>query len=501
MRLTTLISKRLLVQIVVVGLFGVLALLQTTPASAASASKSCTLTGSNQYTCSFVITPAIATGAGSWLVQMVSPGSGTFASQPTVVSATGCGPVSITAGTFISSPSGNADYDVTVGGSGCLATATVTVTETVTVSATGQVCQNVWITAASPPVQGCASVTYTPPTAPPPPSATKTCTLTSTPNRYTCVFTVVPAFPAVAGDIIHVNEAPIPVVPNPGYNLVGTPTVGVVRGRAQTPTPVVVTSSYGFHATIGSSGCPGYTWSVQFLETIDVTASGQLCQSFYMVAAVPPTTACASVTYTPPAPGPAATKVCLPTSTKNVFTCIFTITPMVATAPGPWLVQMVTPGPDTFTAPSVVSNATAGCSTLPVVAAGTLISIPQGTADYNINIGAGGCTAAASIVITETVTVTATGQICQTVWITVGSPGVTVCGDVFYTKSLTSFSGTVAELDAAGAANVPVLVTASATANGKLITFVIGAPAFVNAEFNATFPNGLNATLMIVKAR
>ncbi len=406
-------------------------------------------------------------------------------------------------------------FHATIGSSGCPGyTWSVQFLETIDVSATGQICQAFYMVAAVPPTTACANVTYTPPAMPGVPSATKTCVLTSTPNRYACIFTVVPAFPAIANDQIHVNEPPGPPMTGPG-TILPTPTVGVVIGCAQAPSGVAMTSTTSYNATIGSSGCPGYTWSVQFLETITVTASGQLCQSFYMVAAVPPTTACASVVYTPPAPGPAATKVCLPTSTKNVFTCIFTITPMVATAPGPWLVQMVTPGPGTFTAPSVVSNATTGCSTLPVVAAGTLISIPQGIADYNINIGAGGCTAAASIVITETVTVTATGQICQTVWITVASPGVTVCGDVFYTKSLTfpigsiaptgvsltSFSGTVAELDAAGAANVPVLVTASATANGKLITLVIGAPAFVNAEFNATFPNGLNATLMIVKAR
>lgn len=67
-----------------------------------------------------------------------------------------------------------------------------------------------------------------------------------------------------------------------------TPTVVSNPVCAQTPTPVVLSSTTSYHATIGSSGCPGVTWSVQFAETIAVTASGQLCQSFYMVAAVPP---------------------------------------------------------------------------------------------------------------------------------------------------------------------------------------------------------------------
>lgn len=36
-------------------------------------------------------------------------------------------------------------------------------------------------------------------------------------------------------------------------------------------------------------------------------------------------------------------------------------------------------------------------------------------------------------------------------------------------------------------------------AAGKLLTFVVGAPDFANAEFNAAFPTGLSATLVVVK--
>lgn len=511
MRLSPLISKRLLVQTAVVGVFGVLALLPTMHASAASASKACSLSSPNVYTCVFTITPGVAVGAGAWLVQ--TSGTGTLSAPSVVSSSSGCSSATVTGGgTPINPPSSTAvsDYNVTVGGTGCSASAVVAVTETITVTSSGSVCQTVWITAAMPSVSACASVTYTPPA--PNPAAAKDCTQTSTPNVYTCTYTVIPGFPAAPGDILHVNEPPGPPMTGPG-TFVSTPVVSVVSGCNEVPTPVVLSSSTSYHATIGASGCPGTTWSVQFTETIAVTASGSICQSFYMVAAVPPVTACATVTYTPPAASPSATKECVLGAVPNVYTCTFTIIPAVATSPGAWLVQMVTPGPGTFTAPSVVSTSTTGCSTLPAVGAGTFISPQFGTADYNVNIGAGGCTAAAAVVITETVTVTSSGQICQTVWITAAGPGVTACADVFFTKSLVfaggtiaptgvsivSFTGSTMQLDAAGAANTPKIVTVSATAGGKLITYVIGAPAFVNTEFNAAFPAGLNATLVIVK--
>lgn len=68
----------------------------------------------------------------------------------------------------------------------------------------------------------------------------------------------------------------------------------------------------------------------------------------------------------------------------------------------------------------------------------------------------------------------------------VGSPGV----------SLVQFSGSVAELNAA-AAGVRA-ITASATVGGRLLTFVVGAPEFVNSDFNAAFPSGLQGTFLIL---
>jgi hypothetical protein len=500
-------------QVAVVALFGALALLHPRSASAASGSKSCSQVNSTTYSCVFTIIPGVATGAGSWLVKT---SGGTLASA-VVTSSSGCinAPAVTAGGTLINPNDGVSDYNVTVTPPGCNAAAVVSVTETITVTSGNQICQSVWITAAMPPVVACATVSTTPP--PPMPSATKSCTLTSTPNRYACLFTVTPAFPAVANDLIHVNEAPGPLMTGPG-TIVGTPTVASVNGCAQTPSPVVSSSPTSYNARIGVGGCPGVTWSVQFLEVIDVTANGQICQSFWMVAAVPPTTACASVTYTPV--GAAGTsKTCVKTSTQNVYTCTFIIAPGVVTGPGPWLVQMVTPGPGSFSGPSVVSSSTTGCTNTPSITAGTLISTPAGNSDYNVTIGAGGCTAGASVVITETVTVTSSGELCQKVWITAGMLPQTACATIEFTRSLivpggtsftggtiapsgvslVSFTGSTQQLDAAGMANSPKITTVSATSGGKLITFVIGAPPFVNSEFNMAFPNGLNNTLVIVK--
>ncbi len=63
--------------------------------------------------------------------------------------------------------------------------------------------------------------------------------------------------------------------------------------------------------------------------------------------------------------------------------------------------------------------------------------------------------------------------------------------------SIVSFTGTTAQLDTAGAA--AKALTVSATVGGKMLVYVVGAPPFVNADFNAAFPTGLNGTLVIVK--
>lgn len=63
--------------------------------------------------------------------------------------------------------------------------------------------------------------------------------------------------------------------------------------------------------------------------------------------------------------------------------------------------------------------------------------------------------------------------------------------------SIVAFTGSTEQLNTAAAAVKAVSV--SATLSGKLLTFVVGAPSFVNTEFNAAFPTGLAGTLVIVK--
>lgn len=65
--------------------------------------------------------------------------------------------------------------------------------------------------------------------------------------------------------------------------------------------------------------------------------------------------------------------------------------------------------------------------------------------------------------------------------------------------SIVAFTGTIAELNAAGlAANA---ITISASVKGRLLTYVVGAPAFVNVEFGAAFPADLNNVLVVLRTR
>lgn len=64
--------------------------------------------------------------------------------------------------------------------------------------------------------------------------------------------------------------------------------------------------------------------------------------------------------------------------------------------------------------------------------------------------------------------------------------------------SIVSFTGTTAQLGTASAASNLVSVTAAV--GGAALTFVVGAPDFVNTQFTAAFPAGLNGVLVIVKA-
>ncbi len=63
--------------------------------------------------------------------------------------------------------------------------------------------------------------------------------------------------------------------------------------------------------------------------------------------------------------------------------------------------------------------------------------------------------------------------------------------------SIVAFTGTTAQLNAAGVAAKAVSITA--TSGGKMLTFVVGAPDFVNSGFTTAFPSGLTGALVIVK--
>lgn len=65
--------------------------------------------------------------------------------------------------------------------------------------------------------------------------------------------------------------------------------------------------------------------------------------------------------------------------------------------------------------------------------------------------------------------------------------------------TLVSFTGSIDQLEATGMVNTPRILTVSVTIDGNISTFVIGAPAFVNANFRAAFLRGLEAALVIVR--
>ena len=291
-------------------------------------------------------------------------------------------------------------------------------------------------------------------------------------------------------------------------------------GCAQTPTPVVLSSTTSYHATIGSSGCPGVTWSVQFAETIAVTASGQLCQSFYMVAAVPPTTACASVTYTPSAGvgGSGALKTCTASGTPNTYNCTYTVTLTgQANAGDPWPVAMT--GPGTLSGPPTVASS-AGCATAPTVALAAILVNNTTTSTYVATVGAGGCAPGSVVVFNETIVVSGDGQICQTVWVNPMIPGLTSCAPVVFAKSLTPPAGgkgtfvsapnfgagssalvifnggTVAALEAAvlAAGGSGVWVQ---DASGTFQLLIGNGPMFLSDAFSAKFPGGFTGLLSV----
>lgn len=134
---------------------------------------------------------------------------------------------------------------------------------------------------------------------------------------------------------------------------------------------------------------------------------------------------------------------------------------------------------------------------------GTSVSADLRTNDSGVaTINLIGVTAGSTNVVANTGTVTAvkaaTVGATTTPAPTPGTGGTFSGGTIAPAGvSIVSFTGTTAQLNTAGATAKAVSVTA--TVGGKMITFVVGAPDFVNAEFNAAFPTGLSGTLVIVK--
>ena len=113
--------------------------------------------------------------------------------------------------------------------------------------------------------------------------------------------------------------------------------------------------------------------------------------------------------------------------------------------------------------------------------------------------------------ITESVALSASGQVCQTVWINVLSPGLTSCASCEFTcpcdtaPAAAGIAGTISSsggfgLIVFGGGTVEQLIAAAGcpvstmgvwtTAGGSFAGYVPGAPGFVNASFLAAFPGG-----------
>ena len=119
-----------------------------------------------------------------------------------------------------------------------------------------------------------------------------------------------------------------------------------------------------------------------------------------------------------------------------------------------------------------------------------------GTATVNLI----GVTAGTTQIVINTSTITALKSVTVGTGpaVVVTAPGAFV-GTVSATgTSIVTFTGTLAQL-AATAAEAKA-ITVAATVGGKFVTHVVGAPAFVNAEFAAAFATGLTSQgLIIVK--
>ena len=123
-------------------------------------------------------------------------------------------------------------------------------------------------------------------------------------------------------------------------------------------------------------------------------------------------------------------------------------------------------------------------------------SVDGQPAEQTVNWSEGGAPANAATGIALTVAATVKTTTTTT---TTGTEGTFIGSIAQSGVSLASFTGSTVQLDTAAASVKATSVSVSATAGGKLLTFVVKAPAFVNSAFIEAFPTGLKGALVIVR--
>lgn len=125
------------------------------------------------------------------------------------------------------------------------------------------------------------------------------------------------------------------------------------------------------------------------------------------------------------------------------------------------------------------------------VATVTLIGVTPGTTNIVANVG--------TVTAVKPATVGTTQVTTPTTPTTPTTGGSTFSVAPVAGLTFTQFGGTIAQLSTASTA--AGVKTVSATVGGKMLTFVVGAPDFVNAAFVAAFPSGIPANTIVVAAK
>jgi hypothetical protein len=420
------------------------------------ASKSCSPGQvANTLVCSLAITAPGGFPANTTLTISVS---GPVTLGPTITaSSVGCGQTPIVGGVVANS------YSVVIGVGGCVANTTITLTETITVTGNGTMTQNVSSSA------GGSASTQTAVTLGQGLTSAKVCITTATPNVLTCNFAV------TAPNGLPVNSTLIVQASGP-VSYAGTPGVSQSGCQVNPAVAPISTGSTTYTATIGTGGCTNGA-TVTFSESVTVTASGTMTQTVTSSAGGSSSQQ-TSVTFTQQ--GLSSAKSCAPAGGPNSLLCSFVLTTNAGLAQGTTITVVIS-GPGNFAGtPSVSTN---GCAVTPTVG-----NVVPGSTSYTATVGSGGCVANATITLTESVAVTATGTITQTATSSAGG-STSAQTPVTFTQSLGSSKSCVA-----GSSVNTLNCTYSITSpNG----FAAGTTLTVNATGPVNFAStpGVSATL------